>query len=141
MKIKIVKVMQMIALLFSVHLFAAEQTEIKIYPGEGFAEQNFSTFPEMPEWKANWGNQGGLMPPYIRFSGQKEASSDWNTRLVFQNFPQKVSKGILEMNLFATENITVGIKLENSSKESLYSLKGGQSKESLICLDCPPFNE
>lgn len=135
MKIKIVKVMQMIALLFSVHLFAAEQTEIKIYPGEGFFEQNFSTFPEMPEWKANWGNQGGLMPPYIRFSGQKEASSDWNTRLVFQNFPQKVSKGILEMNLFATENITVGIKLENSSKESLYSLKGGQSKQIKLSLD------
>ena len=32
MKIKIVKVMQMIALLFSVHLFATEQTEIKISP-------------------------------------------------------------------------------------------------------------
>jgi hypothetical protein len=41
------------------------------------------TFPESPEWKANWGNFDGMNAPYIRLSGMKNVQGDWKGLLSF----------------------------------------------------------
>ncbi|MEE1067289.1 MAG: hypothetical protein UH678_02205, partial [Fibrobacteraceae bacterium] len=93
MNFRVIQAIHMIALLFSVNLYATELKEIQLYPGEGILESASSTFPEPPEWKTNWGNKGGLEPPYIRFSGQKNYDSDWNAILKFEKLPLKLDGG------------------------------------------------
>lgn len=53
----------------------------------GRMEESTRTFPEAPEWVANWGDFENMVHPYIRLSGQKSLSGDWTGALLFNNSP------------------------------------------------------
>lgn len=135
MKRKIAWTMQCLALFFSVNIYAKDYQSTVLYPGNGNVLTEFTTFPELPEWRTNWGNQGGLEPPYIRFSGQKDFSSDWETRLEFSNFPEKLSAGILELSVYSDKNSEVEIGIQNSEKKTTHLLQAGISKNIQIPLE------
>lgn len=74
-----------------------------------------SSFPEMPEWSANWGYMDGLNPPYIRLSGQKSVASDWTGALVFRSLPKTVKGGTLRMKVRSTQNVNFGTWLSGKA--------------------------
>ena len=91
--------------LLSLSVFAQECKVVSLYEngGEmGKMEDGKGTFPENPEWNANWGTLGEMKPPYIRLSGQKDNPSDWNGEFSFGKMPLKVSGGNLKMKLRST---------------------------------------
>ena len=53
------------------------------------------TFPEAPEWSANWGEMEALTPPYIRWSGMKDKAGDWTGALSLDKLPATVQGGVL----------------------------------------------
>ena len=55
------------------------------------------SFPEPPEWKANWGNLDGMIAPYIRLSGIKNVQGDWKGLLSFPSLPLHVDGGVLRL--------------------------------------------
>lgn len=134
MNFRVIQAIHMIALLFSVNLYATELKEIQLYPGEGILESASFTFPEPPEWKTNWGNKGGLEPPYIRFSGQKNYDSDWNAILKFEKLPLKLDGGFLSFKAFVTEQVELELSLGNSSKKNV-SLPANTAREIKISLE------
>ena len=80
--------------------------------------QTGMTFPEMPEWKANWGYLDGMEPPYIRLSGMKNVQGDWKGELSFPAFPLRVDGGSLRLKVRATQNASFGVWLVDGSKNS-----------------------
>jgi len=88
-----------------------------LYSGseEGFMEESSRTFPEAPEWKANWGNFPKMEAPYIRISGQKALKGDWTGALVFPK--GKLAHGTLSMNIRATQGIKFGAWADGESPE------------------------
>ena len=76
------------------------------------------TFPEPPEWKANWGNFDGMKAPYIRLSGIKNVQGDWKGLLSFAQFPLRVDGGSLRLKARATQNVKFGVWLKSASSES-----------------------
>ena len=79
MRIRMSRCAALIGAVLSLSSFAQVCNDVSLYKnGEtGKMETAGMTFPEAPEWSANWGvlSQGGmeaLTPPYIRLSGQKE---------------------------------------------------------------------
>ena len=80
--------------------------------GNGFMEETTRTFPEAPEWKANWGNFPNMQPPYIRLSGQKNVMGDWSGALVF---PQEAPAqgGTVHLDVRATQNVKFGLWLDS----------------------------
>lgn len=79
------------------------------------AKMENSSFPEMPEWNANWGYMDGLNPPYIRFSGMKNVTADWTGALVFQSLPKTVNGGTMRMKVRSTQNVKFGTWLSGKS--------------------------
>lgn len=130
MNTRVIQAMQIMALFFSVSLYANHNGVIDLYPGNGYSNTSLSTFPEVPEWNANWGNKGGLEPPYIRFSGQKNQDSDWETKLHFEKLPVVTEAGdSLSITVFVTENLDIELSLGENSQKVLVSLQGGKAKE------------
>ena len=84
--------------------------KVTLYSGseEGSMEESTRTFPEQPEWKANWGNFGKMVPPYIRLSGQKASKSDWTGALLFPA-SINVAGGTLSMDVRATQGVRFGV--------------------------------
>ena len=80
--------------------------------------QSGMTFPEMPEWKANWGYLDGMEPPYIRLSGMKNLQGDWKGLLSFPALPLHVDDGVLRLKVRATQNVTLGLWLVDGTKNS-----------------------
>ena len=76
------------------------------------------TFPELPEWKANWGNFGNMAPPYIRLSGIKNVQGDWKGLLSFSQLPLHVDGGVLRIKVRSTQNVKFGVWLKASTLES-----------------------
>ncbi|MBQ7080529.1 MAG: hypothetical protein IJM92_12935 [Fibrobacter sp.] len=76
------------------------------------------TFPELPEWKANWGNLGNMVPPYIRLSGIKSVQGDWKGLLSFSQLPLHVDGGVLRIKARPTQNVKFGIWLKGTTSES-----------------------
>jgi len=76
------------------------------------------TFPETPEWKANWGNFEGMEAPYIRLSGIKNVQGDWKGLLSFPSLPLHVDGGVLRLKVRATQNARFGVWLKGASSES-----------------------
>lgn len=76
------------------------------------------TFPESPEWKANWGNFDGMNAPYIRLSGMKNVQGDWKGLLSFPSLPLHVDGGMLRLKVRATQNAKFGVWLKGTSSES-----------------------
>jgi hypothetical protein len=100
-----------------------------LYSGseEGFMEESSRTFPEAPEWKANWGNFPKMDAPYIRISGQKALKGDWTGALVFPG--NKLAHGKLSMNVRATQGVKFGAWADGESAESatIWQLAANQS--------------
>ena len=85
-----------------------------IYDGSknnGKMEERGRTFPEAPEWKANWGNFENMESPYIRLSGIKNVRGDWTGALVFDELPQNVRGGSLKLSVRATQAAKFGVWL------------------------------
>lgn len=80
-----------------------------------------SNFPESPEWKTNWGNLDGMVPPYIRWSGMRNVRGDWTTLLSFSTLPATVEGGSLQLKVRVTQNSKFGVWLAGSfGKSSVY---------------------
>ena len=104
--------------LFALNGFAAECKDVVLYSNgndKGQMIESGMTFPELPEWKANWGNQDGMNAPYIRLSGMKNLQDDWKGLLSFQSLPLHVDGGVLRLKVHATQNARFGVWLVNSS--------------------------
>lgn len=70
-----------------------------------------STFPEVPEWTANWGDMGAMKFPYIRLSGMKNTKGDWIGAFEFNALPKNVQGGALRLKVRATQNAKLGVWL------------------------------
>jgi len=107
--------------LFALNGFADECKDVVLYSNgndNGQMVESGMTFPELPEWKTNWGNLDGMEPPYIRLSGMKNLQDDWKGLLSFQSLPQHVDGGVLRLKVHATQNASFGVWLVNSSGKS-----------------------
>ena len=95
--------------------------KVTLYSGseEGFMEESSRTFPEQPEWTANWGSFGKMVPPYIRLSGQKASKGDWTGTLMFPA-SINVAGGKLSLNVRATSNVKFGVWLGSRSEGVFY---------------------
>jgi hypothetical protein len=114
--------------------FAANAAPIVLYSGSGnespVMESSGRTFPEPPEYYANWGNLDGMNPPCIRLSGQAGETRDWKGALTFARLPATVSGGSLQMQARAANNASLSIWLETeagSSNPKTYSLAANQT--------------
>lgn len=106
---------------FALQGYAGECKGVALYSNGGDNGQMLQTgmtFPEPPEWKANWGYLDGMEPPYIRLSGMKNVQGDWKGLLSFPSLPQKVVGGVLRMKVRATQNASFGVWLASSSGNS-----------------------
>ena len=104
--------------LFALNGFADECKDVVLYSNgndNGQMVESGMTFPELPEWKTNWGNLDGMDPPYIRLSGMKNLQDDWKGLLSFQSLPLHVDGGVLRLKVHATQNASFGVWLVNSS--------------------------
>ena len=103
--------------------------EVTVYDGSsnnGNMEQAISTFPESPEWTANWGDFGEMKSPYIRLSGIKNEKADWTGNLAFNTLPVNVRGGSLKMNVRSTQAGKFGVWLTGNSgagNVSFFTLK------------------
>ena len=81
----------------------------------GKMEDSGRTFPEAPEWRANWGNFEKMESPYMRLSGIKNSRGDWTGTLVFDGLPADVRGGTLKMAVRATQAAKFGVWLVESA--------------------------
>ena len=92
--------------------------ETLIYDGtslNGNMEQAGRTFPETPEWTANWGDFENMKSPYIRLSGIKNEKADWTGSLVFNALPANLRGGSLKMSVRSTQAGKFGVWLTGNS--------------------------
>ena len=118
MKNRMCKGIALMGALFALNGFADECKDVVLYSNgndKGQMIESGMTFPELPEWKANWGNQDGMNAPYIRLSGMKNLQDDWKGLLSFQSLPLHVDGGVLRLKVHATQNARFGVWLVNSS--------------------------
>ena len=121
MKNRMCKGFALMGALFALNGFADECKDVVLYSNgndNGQMVESGMTFPELPEWKTNWGNLDGMEPPYIRLSGMKNLQDDWKGLLSFQSLPQHVDGGVLRLKVHATQNASFGVWLVNSSGKS-----------------------
>ena len=118
MKSRMSRCAALIGTVLSLSGFAQVCNDVSLYKnGEaGKMETTGMTFPEAPEWSANWGNisQGGteaLTPPYIRWSGMKNKAGDWTGLLSFDKLPVTVQSGNVAFKVRATQKSKFGIWL------------------------------
>ena len=120
-------------------IYAAECKSISIYSPTNptIGSITSSTFPEPPEWLTNWGIQGQMVPPYIRFSGQHNQLKTWESALSFPQLPLKVQGGYLELQVHASNQVLFNIALiENgvAGPKQSYKLSPNQTKQLKIPL-------
>ena len=121
MKNRMCKGIALMGALFALNGFADECKDVVLYSNgndNGQMVESGMTFPELPEWKTNWGNLDGMEPPYIRLSGMKNLQDDWKGLLSFRSLPQHVDGGVLRLKVHATQNASFGVWLVNSSGKS-----------------------
>lgn len=113
MKSRISRCAALIGTLLSLSSFAQVCNDVSLYKnGEtGQMETAGMTFPEAPEWSANWGEMEALTPPYIRWSGMKDKAGDWTGMLILNNMPVSVQGGTLMFKVRATQKGKFGIWL------------------------------
>ncbi len=107
--------------LLALNGFASECKGVALYSDgsdNGQMIESGRTFPEPPEWMANWGNFEGMGAPYIRLSGMKDVQGDWKGLLSFQKLPLHVEGGVLRLKVRATQNVRFGVWLKGSLSES-----------------------
>lgn len=81
------------------------------YNTPGQMENSTRTFPEAPEWTANWGDYGEMKAPYIRLSGMNNVKADWVGALEFASLPKNVQGGTLRLKVRSTQNAKFGVWL------------------------------
>ena len=123
MKNRMSRCAALIGTVLSLSSFAQVCNDVSLYKnGEaGKMETAGMTFPEAPEWNANWGDfsQGenflgvteALTPPYIRWSGMKDKAGDWTGLLTLNKLPVTVQSGNLTFKVRATQKSKFGIWL------------------------------
>jgi len=107
--------------LLALNGFADECKGVTLYSNgsdNGQMVETGRTFPESPEWMANWGNLDGMVAPYIRLSGMKNVQGDWKGLLSFPSLPLHVDGGVLRLKVRATQNVSFGVWLKGQSAES-----------------------
>ena len=136
MKSRMSRCAALIGTVLSLSGFAQVCNDVSLYKnGEaGKMETTSMTFPEAPEWSANWGELEALAPPYIRWSGMKDKAGDWTGLLSFNKLPVTVQSGNVAFKVRATQKSKFGIwlvgafgnsgvKFFNLDANKTYSLK------------------
>ena len=136
MKNRMSRCAALIGTVLSLSGFAQVCNDVSLYKiGEaGKMETTSMTFPEAPEWSANWGELEALAPPYIRWSGMKDKAGDWTGLLSFNKLPVTVQSGNVAFKVRATQKSKFGIwlvgafgnsgvKFFNLDANKTYSLK------------------
>ena len=113
MKSRMSRCAALIGTVLSLSSFAQVCNDVSLYKnGEtGKMEITGMTFPEAPEWSANWGEMEALTPPYIRWSGVKDKAEDWTGMLVLNKMPVTVQGGNLTFKVRTTQKGKFGIWL------------------------------
>lgn len=96
----------------------------------GNMEESSRTFPEAPEWTANWGDFDNMKSPYIRLSGIKNEKSDWTGNLAFNTLPLSVNGGTMSITVRATQNAKFGTWLtgdKGAGSISFHTLNANQT--------------
>ena len=107
--------------LFALNGYAGECKGVALYSNgsdNGQMLESGRSFPEPPEWKANWGYLDGMEPTYIRLSGMKNVQGDWKGVLSFPKLPLHVDGGVLRLKVRATQNVKFGVWLGVDSGNS-----------------------
>ncbi|SIO27356.1 hypothetical protein [Fibrobacter sp. UWB11] len=107
--------------LWALNGFAEECKGVVLYSDgndNGQMIETGRTFPEQPEWKANWGDFGNMVSPYIRLSGIKNVQGDWKGLLSFPSLPLHVDGGVLRLKVRSTQNVRFGVWLKSATSES-----------------------
>ena len=115
------KSVALLGALCALHGFAEECKGVVLYSdGNDMGQmiETGKTFPEQPEWNANWGNLGNMAPPYIRLSGIKNVQGDWKGLLSFSRLPLRVDGGVLRLKVRSTQNVKFGVWLKGNASES-----------------------
>lgn len=88
--------------------------EAVLYDGSNYngqMEESGRTFPEAPEWRANWGDFDNMKAPYIRLSGIKNKAADWTGTLTLQGLPASIEGGTLSIAARSTQDAKFGVWL------------------------------
>jgi len=109
---RFIKFLLLLILFVALGATVAEECQTAVlYDGETKTQAGLnsgSTWPEPPEILTNWGEKDGLLPPYIRFSGQKNETNDWVGVLRFDTQPV-VSGGDLSFKAHATKSVQLSV--------------------------------
>ena len=122
------------SLLLSSTAFAGTCKSMVLYENgnsAGRMEQSTRSFPEAPEWSANWGDFEGIKSPYIRLSGMRNYRSDWTGSLVFDALPATVQGGSLKLKVRSTQAANFGVWLSGAGgngKISFHTLAAGKAQ-------------
>lgn len=84
-------------------------------------DQESRTWPEGPEFFTNWGEKDGMLPPYIRLSGQKDIAQDWKGVFRF-GAGQWVEGGNLQMQVHPLVDVDLSVSVITSFGESVPSI-------------------
>ncbi len=128
MKSRMSRCAALMGTVLSLSSYAQVCQEISLYKnGEsGKMETAGMTFPEAPEWSANWGEMEALTPPYIRWSGMKDKAGDWTGALSLDKLPATVQGGNLSLKVRVTQKAKFGVWLAGNfgnSGVSFYNLE------------------
>lgn len=97
---------------------------------KGRMEESTRSFPEAPEWSANWGDFDGMKSPYIRLSGVRNYRGDWTGSLIFDALPVTVQGGSLKLKVRSTQAGNFGVWLSGpggNGKISFHALEAGNT--------------
>ncbi|MBR2468939.1 MAG: hypothetical protein IKB43_02115 [Fibrobacter sp.] len=98
---------------------------------KGFMEESTRSFPEAPEWSANWGDFDNMKFPYIRLSGMRNYRGDWTGSLIFDALPVTVQGGALKLKVRSTQAGNFGVWLSGvggNGKISFHTLEAGKTQ-------------
>ena len=108
--------------------------EAVLYNGSsnnGQMENTGRTFPEAPEWNANWGDFENMKAPYIRLSGIKNEKTDWTGTLVTSRLPVVTEGGTFSITVRSTQAGKFGVWLQGASGSgniSFHTLKANSTQ-------------
>ena len=119
--------------LLSSAAFAANCKNLVLYENgssKGLMEESTRSFPEAPEWSANWGDFDNMKSPYIRLSGVRNYRGDWTGSLVFDALPATAQGGFLKLKARSTQAGNLGVWLSGpggNGKMSFHTLEAGKT--------------
>ena len=108
--------------------------EAVLYDGSnnnGQMEEAGRTFPEAPEWRANWGDFENMKAPYIRLSGIKNETADWTGTLSLGGLPAVTAGGTFSITVRSTQAGKFGVWLQGASgagNVSFHTLKANSTQ-------------